>query len=77
MSACAVGGSAAIVAFGVPLLALWLGPGFTLAPAVLWGMAIWIVVPALGRIPDVLLEWLGVVWFQVRVAWSSAPSRLR
>ena len=68
VTACAVVGSAAIVAFGGPLLALWLGRGFSLGQDVLWGMAIWIVVPALGRIPDVLLNGLGIVWFQVRVA---------
>ena len=68
VAACALAGALALVGFGRPLLALWLGPGLTLAPLVLWGMAVWIVIPALGRIPDVLLNGLGVVWFQVRVA---------
>lgn len=66
--ACAVGGSALLVAFGQTLLNLWLGSELTFDQGVFWAMAAWIVVPALGRIPDVLLNALGVVWFQVRVA---------
>ncbi len=68
VTACAVAGSAVLVAAGRPLLSLWLGGGLTISQGVLWAMAAWIVVPALGRIPDVLLNALGVVWFQVGVA---------
>ena len=66
--AAAIGGSALIVLFGRPLIELWLHSGPTLDQNVLWSMAVWIIVPALGRIPDVLLNALGVVWFQVAVA---------
>lgn len=68
VTVCAVCGSAVLVAWGAPLLHLWMGGGLDVEPIVLWAMAIWIVVPALGRIPDVLLNALGVVWFQVGVA---------
>jgi len=68
VAACAVGGSALLVAFGRPLLQLWLGGNLNIDQGVFWAMAAWIVVPALGRIPDVLLNALGVVWFQVGVA---------
>lgn len=64
----ALGGSVLIVMFGRPLLQLWLHGGLMLDQQVLWAMAVWIIVPALGRIPDVLLNALGVVWFQVAVA---------
>jgi O-antigen/teichoic acid export membrane protein len=67
-AAAAIGGSALIVMFGQTLLDLWLGTRLYLGPPVLWAMAVWIVIPALGRVPDVLLNALGVVWFQVAVA---------
>jgi O-antigen/teichoic acid export membrane protein len=68
VTACAVGGAALLVAFGQQLMELWLGGGLAVDQGVFWAMAAWIVVPALGRIPDVLLNALGVVWFQVGVA---------
>jgi len=68
VSACAIGGCAILIAFGQPLLHWWMGGGLDVAPPILWAMAIWIVVPALGRIPDVVLNALGVIWFQVAVA---------
>jgi O-antigen/teichoic acid export membrane protein len=68
VAACAIVGAALLVAFGQSLSQLWLGGGLTVGQGVLWAMAAWIVVPALGRVPDVLLNALGVVWFQVAVA---------
>ena len=47
---------------------LWMGSELTLSQGLLWAMAAWIVIPALGRIPDVLLNSQGEVWFQVRIA---------
>jgi O-antigen/teichoic acid export membrane protein len=35
---------------------------------VLWAMSAWIAMLSLGRIVDVLLNGLGAVWFQARVA---------
>lgn len=67
IAACAIGGSLLIILGGRPLLHLWLGDAFELTPATLWAMAAWIVIPALGRLPDMLLNALGVLWFQVAV----------
>lgn len=64
----AVAGSALIILFGGPVIDIWLSGKVTLGHDVLWAIAIWIVIPTLGRIPDVLLNALGIVWFQVYVA---------
>jgi O-antigen/teichoic acid export membrane protein len=68
LTACAVAGSAVLVIFGRPLLDLWLHGGLTLGQDVLWAMAAWITVSSLGHVPALLLNALGVVWFQVAVA---------
>jgi O-antigen/teichoic acid export membrane protein len=68
VTACAVGGSALLIVLGPRLLEVWLHGGLTLSPPVLWAMAAWIGVLAVGRVPDVLLNAVGVVWFQVAVA---------
>lgn len=61
-------GSVVLIFFGEKVIELWLGGKIVIGPETLWAMAIWIIVPALGRIPDVLLNALGIVWFQVKVA---------
>jgi O-antigen/teichoic acid export membrane protein len=66
--AAAVSGSAFIILFGARLIDIWLGGQILVAPEILWAIGIWIVIPAMGRIPDLLLNALGVVWFQVKVA---------
>lgn len=68
ISSAAILGSAFIIFFGGRVIDLWLGGSLTVRTEVLWAIGIWIVVPALGRVPDVLLNALGVVWFQVKVA---------
>lgn len=64
----ALSGSAVIILFGEKLIQIWLGGKIFIGPDLLWAIVIWIVIPSLGRIPDVLLNALGVVWFQVKVA---------
>jgi O-antigen/teichoic acid export membrane protein len=61
-------GSGFIIMFGGKAVDIWLGGKVTLEPEIFWAMAVWIVIPALGRVPDVLLNALGIVWFQVKVA---------
>jgi O-antigen/teichoic acid export membrane protein len=65
---CAATGGAILILFGQPLLDLWMGGGMKLGQDVLWAMSAWIVMLSLGRIVDVLLNGLGAVWFQARVA---------
>ncbi len=65
---CTVSGGAILILFGQPLLDLWMGGGMNLGQDVLWAMAAWIAMLSLGRIVDVLLNGLGAVWFQARVA---------
>lgn len=65
---CATTGGAILILFGQPLLDLWMGGGMKLGQDVLWAMAAWIAMLSLGRIVDVLLNGLGAVWFQARVA---------
>ena len=65
---CALSGGAILVLFGEPLLDLWMGGGMKLGQDVLWAMSAWIAMLSLGRIVDVLLNGLGAVWFQARVA---------
>lgn len=64
----AIVGSGFLISFGGRLVDLWLGGKVVIGPEILWAMGIWIIFPALGRIPDILLNALGVVWFQVKVA---------
>jgi len=68
MAACAATGGAILVLYGQPLLDLWMGGGVQLGQAAFWVMAIWIALFSLGRIVDVLLNGLGKVWFQAKVA---------
>jgi O-antigen/teichoic acid export membrane protein len=65
---CAVTGGAILILFGQPLLDVWMGGGMKLGQDVLCAMSAWIVMLSLGRIVDVLLNGLGAVWFQARVA---------
>jgi O-antigen/teichoic acid export membrane protein len=65
---CALSGGAILVLLGQPLLDLWMGGGLKLGRDVLWAMSAWIAMLSLGRIVDVLLNGLGAVWFQARVA---------
>jgi O-antigen/teichoic acid export membrane protein len=72
LTACAAAGSAILLIFGRPVLDLWLHGGLTLGQDVLWAMAALIVVSSLSHVPDLLLNALGVVWFQVAVALVSS-----
>jgi O-antigen/teichoic acid export membrane protein len=65
---CTMSGGAILILFGQPLLDLWMGGGMKLGQDVLWAMSAWIAMLSLGRIVDVLLNGLGAVWFQARVA---------
>jgi O-antigen/teichoic acid export membrane protein len=65
---CALSGGAILILFGQPLLDLWMGGGMKLGQDVPWAMAAWVAMLSLGRIVDVLLNGLGAVWFQARVA---------
>lgn len=68
ISSAAILGSSLIILFGGRVIDFWLGGALTVGTDILWAIGIWIIVPALGRVPDVLLNALGVVWFQVKVA---------
>jgi O-antigen/teichoic acid export membrane protein len=68
VGACAVGGSALLLAFGQPLLELWMGGGMKISQSVLLAMSAWILMLSMGRIGDVVLSALGAVWFQARAA---------
>ncbi len=65
---CTMSGGAILILFGQPLLDLWMGGAMKLGQDVLWAMSAWIAMLSLGRIVDVLLNGLGAVWFQARVA---------
>lgn len=69
----ALAGSALLIIFGGSVIKIWLGGRLVIGQDILWAMAIWVVIPALGRIPDIVLNALGVVWFQVRVAMIFGP----
>lgn len=68
VSLAAILGSALLILFGGKAIEFWLGGKIVIGPEILWAMAIWIIVPAFGRIADILLNALGIVWFQVKVA---------
>jgi O-antigen/teichoic acid export membrane protein len=68
ITAVAVVGSGLLILFGERMIDVWLGGKLIVGDEILWAMAIWITFPALGRLPVVLLNALGVVWFQVKVA---------
>jgi O-antigen/teichoic acid export membrane protein len=52
----ALAGSATLVAFGAPVLRLWLHQDLNISPALLWAMAAWITLLALPQIPGQLLN---------------------
>ena len=72
----AVLGSALIVICGSRFIHIWLGGAMDLPQTIFWAMAAAIIVPALGRIPELLLNALGVVWFQVWVGLLNAALTL-
>lgn len=65
---CLLVGCSVLIIFGQRMLEIWLGESLKFNSEMLWAMAAWIAVPALGRIPDLLLNALEVIWFQVLVA---------
>jgi O-antigen/teichoic acid export membrane protein len=67
VAALAAGGAALVVAFGGPVLHLWLRTDMRLSPALLWAMAAWITVLALPRVAGLLLNAAGVLRAQIAV----------
>jgi len=68
----AAGGATLLLAAGRMLLHLWLGPMLTFEAAILWSMAAWIIILALGIVPDFLLKSLGRMWLLIIVSILSA-----
>lgn len=72
VAAGALAGAAILVAFGQKLIEIWMGGEMQIGAEILWAMAAWIVALCLGRVVDVLLNGVGAVWFQARVAIAFA-----
>jgi O-antigen/teichoic acid export membrane protein len=71
----AVAASAVLVTVGGPFLRWWLRTDLGIDRGLLWAMAAWIIIQAVGRVPCFLLNGVGVVRFQVgmcAVATSAA-----
>jgi O-antigen/teichoic acid export membrane protein len=64
----AVIGAALLVALGEPLLRLWLHTDLEIGRSLLWAMAAWIVTQCLLRVPDLLLNALLMLRFQICTA---------
>lgn len=67
VAAAAIAGSAILVAFGHPLLRLWLGTDVGISQGFLWVMALWIVTQSVMRVQILLLNALRVVRLQIIV----------
>jgi O-antigen/teichoic acid export membrane protein len=65
LTAIALLGSFVLVLLGRPLIHIWLGGTLELPQTVFLAMAVSIVISVLGRIPEQLLNAVGVVWLQV------------
>jgi O-antigen/teichoic acid export membrane protein len=74
--ALAAGGSALVVAFGGPVLHLWLRTDMRLPPDLFWAMAAWISVLAIPRVAGLLLNAAGVLRAQIAVQAAAAALAL-
>jgi O-antigen/teichoic acid export membrane protein len=68
MMTVAVAGSALLVAAGGPFLRWWMRADLGIDRALLWAMAVWILMLALVRVPGLLLNALSVIRFQVVIS---------
>lgn len=64
----ALAGCVILVMFGGRLIEIWMGGDLRIGGDVLWAMSAWIFALCLGRVIEVLLNGVGAVWFQARVA---------
>jgi len=74
--ALAAGGSVLVVAFGTPVLRLWLRTDMRLPPDLFWAMAAWITVLAAPRVAGLLLNAAGVLRAQIAVQAVAAALAL-
>jgi O-antigen/teichoic acid export membrane protein len=63
----AVGGSALIIGFGLPVLRLWLGASLGFDQSMLWVAGLWILSLSIVRVQIILLNALHIVRFQIGV----------
>ncbi len=63
----AVAGSSILLIFGEPLLRLWLHSSLIITQGLLWAIAVWVVTQALVRVPNLLLNGLLMIRFQIGV----------
>nr|WP_281414083.1 lipopolysaccharide biosynthesis protein [Rhodoblastus sphagnicola] len=65
---CAISGCAVLVLFGQRLVAIWMNGELEIDRAILLAASAWIIALSMGRVVDVLLNGVGAVWFQARMA---------
>ena len=63
----AVAGSALLLIFGERLLRLWLHTDLGIGVGLLWAISAWVLAQALVRIPNLLLNGLAILRFQIAV----------
>jgi O-antigen/teichoic acid export membrane protein len=66
-----------LILFGQPLLRLWLHADLGIGQPLLWAISVWVLAEALARVPNLLLNALALVRFQIvmtaigtLVAWT-------
>lgn len=67
LASATVAGSAVLILFGQPLLRLWLHTNLGIGQPLLWAISVWVLVQALGRVPNLLLNALALIRFQIAV----------
>jgi O-antigen/teichoic acid export membrane protein len=60
-----IAGAALLVAYGGPVLHLWLGGHLVITQALLWAMAAWIIIAAIPRVASLLLTAAGILRWQI------------
>jgi O-antigen/teichoic acid export membrane protein len=72
----AVAGSVVLLVFGEKLLRLWLHADLGIGQALLWAIAAWMCTQALGRIPNLLLNALSIIRYQIAFIASTSVAAI-
>jgi O-antigen/teichoic acid export membrane protein len=73
LASATVAGSAVLILFGQPLLRLWLHADLGIGQPLLWAISVWVLAEALARVPNLLLNALALVRFQIVMTAIGTP----
>ncbi len=65
---CALSGCAVLIIFGQRFVAIWMNGELQIDMAIFLAASAWIITSSMSRVVDVLLNGVGAVWFQARIA---------